>query len=140
MNEARKLLPDIDYCDDAYATMKGADCVAILTEWNEFRALNLTRVKSLLKSPVIVDLRNVYEPETLVDAGFRYSCIGRPTVGATPPYRFHPTILREYDIRGIVGTTLSTRDAYYIGHAFGTIVRRKGGATVASVGTDAPVP
>jgi UDPglucose 6-dehydrogenase len=78
MGEAAKLLPDLPYCDDAYATMEGADCLAILTEWNEFRALDLGRVKRLLKSPVVVDLRNVYEPEMMRDAGFTYVCVGRP--------------------------------------------------------------
>jgi hypothetical protein len=52
--------------------------VAILTEWNEFRALNLERMKAALKAPVLVDLRNIYNPEEMADAGFRYGCIGRP--------------------------------------------------------------
>jgi UDPglucose 6-dehydrogenase len=78
MDEARKLLPGITYCDDAYATMDGADCLAIVTEWNEFRALDLARVKSLLKSPVLVDLRNVYEPAQIREQGFAYTSIGRP--------------------------------------------------------------
>lgn len=78
MHEAQKMLDGLTYCDDAYSTMQDADCLAILTEWNEFRALNLGRVKSLLKSPVIVDLRNVYEPKEMFDLGFEYSSIGRP--------------------------------------------------------------
>ncbi len=75
--EARKLLPGIEYCDSAYAAMDGADAMAILTEWNEFRALDFDRIKSLLKTPVIVDLRNVYEPAMMKDAGFTYVCVGR---------------------------------------------------------------
>ncbi|MEQ8708563.1 MAG: UDP-glucose/GDP-mannose dehydrogenase family protein [Rhodospirillales bacterium] len=78
MAEARKMLPDIEWCDDAYATMADADAVALITEWNQFRALDLDRVKSLLKSPVMVDLRNVYKPSDMIEAGFTYSSIGRP--------------------------------------------------------------
>ncbi|WP_142848297.1 UDP-glucose/GDP-mannose dehydrogenase family protein [Telmatospirillum sp. J64-1] len=80
MNEARKLLSDIVYCDNAYDTMDGADALAILTEWNEFRALDLTRVKSLLKRPIMVDLRNIYNPADMAEAGFTYRCVGRPGV------------------------------------------------------------
>jgi UDPglucose 6-dehydrogenase len=78
MEEAQKMGLDLTYCDDAYTTMDGADALVVLTEWNEFRALNLTRVKSLLKTPVLVDLRNVYEPSEMIGAGFHYACIGRP--------------------------------------------------------------
>jgi len=80
MEEAKSLLPDITYCDDAYETMPDADAVVLLTEWNEFRALDLDRVKALLKTPVMVDLRNVYNPFDMVTAGFSYSSIGRPTL------------------------------------------------------------
>ncbi|HTY68482.1 MAG TPA: UDP-glucose/GDP-mannose dehydrogenase family protein [Alphaproteobacteria bacterium] len=78
MDEAEKLLPDVVMCHDAYSAMKGADALAIITEWNEFRALDLERMKSLLRSPVVVDLRNVYAPKEMSDAGFRYTCVGRP--------------------------------------------------------------
>ena len=79
MKEARHLLPaSVQYCADAYGTMPGADCLVIITEWNEFRALDLDKVKSLLKAPVLVDLRNVYAPEEMADLGFRYTSIGRP--------------------------------------------------------------
>ncbi|MBI5163944.1 MAG: UDP-glucose/GDP-mannose dehydrogenase family protein [Magnetospirillum sp.] len=77
MDEARKLLPDITYCEDAYQAMDGADVLALVTEWNVFRALDFDRVKSLLKAPVIVDLRNVYEPAMMEEAGFTYTGIGR---------------------------------------------------------------
>ncbi|HRJ59816.1 MAG TPA: UDP-glucose/GDP-mannose dehydrogenase family protein [Azospirillaceae bacterium] len=79
MHEAEKLLPGVAWVKDAYAALDGADCVAILTEWNEFRALDLNRVKELLKRPVVVDLRNVYNPQEMIDAGFIYSSVGRPT-------------------------------------------------------------
>ncbi|SDD90935.1 UDP-glucose dehydrogenase family protein [Rhodospira trueperi] len=82
MDEARKLLPDITYGADAYDVMTGADALVILTEWNEFRALNLDRVKEVLKAPVMVDLRNVYNPTDMVAAGFRYTSVGRPTPDA----------------------------------------------------------
>ena len=67
----------IEWCDDAYSTMVDADCLAIVTEWNEFRALDLERVKSLMKSPVMVDLRNIYDPDEMAAAGFLYTCVGR---------------------------------------------------------------
>jgi UDPglucose 6-dehydrogenase len=82
MNEAKPLLNGVSWCDSAYDTMAGADALAILTEWNEFRALDLRRVKSLLKRPVIVDLRNIYNPQEMADAGFHYSCVGRRSIPA----------------------------------------------------------
>jgi UDPglucose 6-dehydrogenase len=78
MGEAKKLLPDIVYCKDAYDAMTGADALAIVTEWNEFRSLDLGEVKKRLKKPIVVDLRNIYSPADMVAAGFTYSCIGRP--------------------------------------------------------------
>jgi UDPglucose 6-dehydrogenase len=81
MEEAAKLLDGITYCKDAFGALEGADAMVLLTEWNEFRGLNLKRVKESLKSPVIVDLRNVYEPSEMREKGFEYSCIGRGTIG-----------------------------------------------------------
>jgi UDPglucose 6-dehydrogenase len=78
MHEAEKLLPNVKYCKNAYEAMEGADALALVTEWNEFRALDLDRVKSLLKQPILVDLRNIYRPGDMVAAGFKYVCIGRP--------------------------------------------------------------
>ncbi len=78
MKEAAKLLPNVTYCQNAYETMENADALVLTTEWNEFRALDLDRVKSLLKTPIVVDLRNIYEPAAMVAAGFHYVCIGRP--------------------------------------------------------------
>ncbi len=82
MNEAKVLLNDVSWCDDAYKAMAGADAVAILTEWNEFRGLDLSRIKALLKSPIVVDLRNIYNPEEMEDAGFAYFCVGRREIGS----------------------------------------------------------
>jgi len=76
--EAAKLL-DVELCADAYEALGGADGVVILTEWNEFRALDLARVKSLLKHPLMVDLRNIYRPQLMVEAGFTYVSVGRST-------------------------------------------------------------
>jgi UDPglucose 6-dehydrogenase len=82
MNEAAKLLDGVIWCDDPYGLMQDADAVVILTEWDEFRSLDLQRVKQLLKTTVLVDLRNVYTPRQMAIAGFAYSSVGRPS---TPP-------------------------------------------------------
>lgn len=79
MKEAKLLLPEIRFCDDAYEAVSGADVLVILTEWNQFRALDLERVRSLLRSPVVFDLRNIYKPEEMIALGFNYSSLGRPT-------------------------------------------------------------
>jgi len=75
--EASKLL-SAEMCGDAYEALDGADGVVILTEWNEFRALDLDRVKALLKRPLMVDLRNIYKPASMAAAGFTYVSVGRP--------------------------------------------------------------
>jgi len=77
MGEAKKLIEDVEWCETAYDTMTDANAVAIITEWNEFRALDLERIKSLLKDPILVDLRNIYEPDEMAASGFKYSSIGR---------------------------------------------------------------
>jgi len=78
MGEAKPLLAGVEWCDDAYDTMPDADVLVIITEWNQFRALDLDRVKSLMKAPVMVDLRNIYEPQSMEEDGFQYFSIGRP--------------------------------------------------------------
>ncbi len=83
MAEARKLMPDLQYFDDAYDAIAGADALVILTEWNSYRALDLGRVKSLLRSPIIVDLRNIYRPDEMEQLGYRYTSLGRPSAGAS---------------------------------------------------------
>jgi len=75
--EARRYL-NIENCRDAYDALEGADGVVILTEWNEFRALDLGRVKAALKTPLMVDLRNIYRPAQMREAGFQYTSVGRP--------------------------------------------------------------
>ncbi len=80
MTEAKKVL-DVEMCPDAYAALEGADGVVILTEWNEFRALDLRAAKRLLKQPLMVDLRNIYRPDEMAKSGFSYISVGRPPVG-----------------------------------------------------------
>lgn len=83
MTEAAKLLPGVEWAQTAYDALDGVECVAILTEWNEFRALDLKRVKTLVKAPVMVDFRNIYNPQDMAQAGFDYRSIGRPQGPAT---------------------------------------------------------
>jgi UDPglucose 6-dehydrogenase len=77
MEQARSELPGIEYCEDAYACAEGADALVIVTEWVQFRALDLDRLKQLMARPVVVDLRNIYRPEDMAAAGFIYECVGR---------------------------------------------------------------
>jgi len=84
MGEAKKLMPDIFYCADAYQTMEGADALVLLTEWNEFRALDLGRVRDFLASPLVIDLRNIYRPDEMAAAGLAYVSIGRSPTVAQP--------------------------------------------------------
>jgi UDPglucose 6-dehydrogenase len=83
MHEAKPLLPAaISYADDAYSCMEGADALVLLTEWNEFRSLDLKRVKNILNQPLIVDLRNIYKQQDMAATGFTYISIGRAPVKA----------------------------------------------------------
>ncbi|HKN84581.1 MAG TPA: UDP-glucose/GDP-mannose dehydrogenase family protein [Pyrinomonadaceae bacterium] len=75
--EAIKLLPDIVYAEDEYAAVKGADALVFVTEWNQFRALDLNRIRDLMKTPRVADLRNIYEPEDMRELGFEYIGVGR---------------------------------------------------------------
>ena len=77
MDAARAMMPDVVYCEDAYEAATGADAVAIVTEWDAFRALDLKRLAGVLSAPRLVDLRNVYDREEAERAGFSYSAIGR---------------------------------------------------------------
>jgi cell division protein FtsI/penicillin-binding protein 2 len=78
LEEGMKMLPKLTPCSDPYETARGADALVLLTEWNEFRNLDLKKLKSSLREPRFIDLRNVYEPERMVAAGFHYHSIGRP--------------------------------------------------------------
>jgi UDPglucose 6-dehydrogenase len=77
MDEARHVLPSLEYAEDAYDAARGCDAMVIATEWNEFRSLDWERVRAALKSPVVVDLRNVYDPQHMNGIGFRYAGVGR---------------------------------------------------------------
>lgn len=77
MERARPMLQDVTFCHDAYETADACDALVIVTEWNEFRALNLDRVKKLLRKPVLIDLRNIYDPRRMKAQGFEYTSVGR---------------------------------------------------------------
>jgi len=87
MAEAQKLMPDLVYCHDAYQTMAGAAALVLLTEWNEFRGLDLGRVERSLASPLVIDLRNIYQPHEMASAGLSYLSIGRPAQRVPPVLR-----------------------------------------------------
>ena len=78
MEQARHELPDIEYCDDPYLCARGADVLVLVTEWVQFRALDLERLKGEMAHPIVVDLRNIYRPEDMAALGFSYESVGRP--------------------------------------------------------------
>jgi UDPglucose 6-dehydrogenase len=78
MHEAKDLLAGVDFKDDPYDVANGADALVIITEWDQFRALDLDRIKLLMKAPLLVDLRNIYKPDDMAARGFAYSSVGRP--------------------------------------------------------------
>jgi UDPglucose 6-dehydrogenase len=80
MKEAKKFLPDLIYCSSPYEACEGSDAVVLLTEWREYRALDLQRLKKLLREPIFIDLRNVYRRKQMEDAGFIYYSVGRKPV------------------------------------------------------------
>ncbi len=77
MENAKKIFEDVTYCDDAYTTAEGADALVLATEWNEFRALNFERIRKALRQPLLIDLRNVYDPHRMAALGFTYTSVGR---------------------------------------------------------------
>ena len=77
MGQAKRVLPDIDYCDSPYSCAVGADALVIVTEWEQFRALDLARLKAAMNTPVVVDLRNIYPPDEMARYGFSYEGVGR---------------------------------------------------------------
>jgi UDPglucose 6-dehydrogenase len=80
VEQARALLPDVTFCEGPYACAEGADAVVIVTEWEQFRALDLDRLKSVMAAPVVVDLRNIYRAEDMVGRGFIYESVGRSAI------------------------------------------------------------
>jgi UDPglucose 6-dehydrogenase len=84
LEESMKVLPKMVPCQDAYQTVEGADAVVLVTEWNQFRNLDFEQIRSKVKSPIFIDLRNVYEPQRMVEQGFYYVSVGRKAVGTNP--------------------------------------------------------
>ena len=78
MKEAQRFLKNVTYCSDAYDCMTGANAAVVLTEWNQFRALDIAKTEELLKDKVFVDLRNIYQKDELEGSSLKYSSIGRP--------------------------------------------------------------
>jgi len=77
IEQARRELPDIDYCDDPYLCARGADVMVVVTEWSQFRALDLARLKKEMAGSVVIDLRNIYSPQEMEVCGFIYEGVGR---------------------------------------------------------------
>jgi len=80
MEEARVVLPKLELGADPYDVAKGSDAMVLVTEWNQFRRLDLERIKRLLNRPIFIDLRNVYEPDHMKRLGFDYTCVGRAKI------------------------------------------------------------
>jgi UDPglucose 6-dehydrogenase len=77
MEEAKNFLHDVEFMDDTYSPMAGADALIFITEWNQFRSLDWEKIKHLLKTPIVIDLRNIYEPQRMREHGFTYVAVGR---------------------------------------------------------------
>jgi len=80
MEKSKNILKDVEYCKNPYEASENTDALIILTEWNEFKELDFKRIKSLMNSPLIIDGRNIYNPDDMVKEGFRYISIGRKEV------------------------------------------------------------
>ena len=85
MDNARSIFAGVDYMDDAYAVADGADVVVVATEWNQFRNIDLERIRNSMRTPVVVDMRNIYDPKRMLELGFQYDCVGRAPVGSPTP-------------------------------------------------------
>ena len=79
VTNAKKILKNVTYCKNPYETVKGCDCLLLLTEWDEFKKLNFKRIKSAMKQPIVFDGRNLFHNEGLEDMGFEYYGVGRGT-------------------------------------------------------------
>ncbi|MBW2714339.1 MAG: UDP-glucose/GDP-mannose dehydrogenase family protein [Deltaproteobacteria bacterium] len=77
MDTAAAVIPGLEFCEDSYGVAEGADALVIMTEWNQFRMLDLERIHKLLRQPVLIDLRNVYDPAPMREQGFHYVSVGR---------------------------------------------------------------
>ena len=77
MEKAREVLRNVKFCKDPYQVARDSDCLCIVTEWDEFRELDLVKLKKLLRQPVIVDGRNIFDPQKMKRLGYRYLAVGR---------------------------------------------------------------
>ncbi len=77
MPKAKIILPKITYCPDVYTTAKNSDALVVITEWAEFKKLDFQKIKKIMRTPVLIDARNIYQPQKMKDAGFIYKSIGR---------------------------------------------------------------
>jgi len=77
MEKAKEVLPQIEYCESPYQAAEGAEALVVVTEWNEFKEMDLARIKDLLHQPIIIDGRNIYDPEKMAELGFIYKSVGR---------------------------------------------------------------
>jgi UDPglucose 6-dehydrogenase len=77
MTEAAQILPKIEYAADEYEAVKNADALVFITEWNQFRALDMGRIRDLMRVPKVADLRNIYQPADMSELGFEYVGVGR---------------------------------------------------------------
>ena len=77
MPNARPLLPDVEMAEDAYALVKGCDALVVTTEWNEFKQLDLEQIRDSMKTPIVMDGRNIYHPKKMAELGFTYRGVGR---------------------------------------------------------------
>jgi len=91
MEQAKRLLPDITYASSAYACADGVDALVIITEWEQFRALDLGRLKGIMARPIVIDLRNVYRPDDMAKHGFFYHAVGRASPGSADALDLFPS-------------------------------------------------
>jgi UDPglucose 6-dehydrogenase len=85
MTAAKRLLEKVTFTDGPYDAATAADALVIVTEWDAFRALDLERLKTIMKSPILIDLRNIYKPADVARSGFSYSSVGRPMIDGRVP-------------------------------------------------------
>jgi UDPglucose 6-dehydrogenase len=107
ITEAVKLMPWVTYCNNAYETAEGSHALILVTEWDEFRDLDMVKVSSLMKSPILIDGRNFYDPDTMVEAGFVYEGIGRSRAGSIKSIITPET---DEELEPVLSSTGDTRD------------------------------
>ena len=103
MPNTQRMLPEepgrLIYAASPYEAARGADALLVLTEWNEFRELDLHHLRELMAVPIVVDGRNVYNPDQMGKAGFEYFCVGRKKVETCPPQPLELQLSRRYEAR-----------------------------------------